>query len=110
MAWKYEIFTRLGVRTQAAFEKSPYPDDWRELMRLYMVRRTRSFIWDNYAETDSSNGRKYLLFADDTRSYFPDRASQKNTVTVDDSDPSDEYARLYAPDVVDLMSHLDLPR
>ncbi len=32
------------VRSLAAFEKSPYADDWRELMRLYMVRRTRSFI------------------------------------------------------------------
>ena len=41
-----------AVRTLAAFEKSEYADDWRELMRLYLVRRTRSFIQDNYAETD----------------------------------------------------------
>ena len=40
------------VRSLAAFEKSTYADDWRELMRLYMVRRTRSFIQENYAETD----------------------------------------------------------
>ena len=40
------------VRSLAAFEKSEYADDWRELMRLYLVRRTRSFIQDNYAETD----------------------------------------------------------
>ena len=39
-------------RTLAAFEKSEHADDWRELMRLYMVRRTRSFIIQNYAETD----------------------------------------------------------
>ena len=32
------------VRSLAAFEKSPYTDDWRELMRLYMVRRTRSLF------------------------------------------------------------------
>ena len=37
------------VRSLAAFEKSEYADDWRELMRLYMVRRTGSFIQDNYA-------------------------------------------------------------
>ncbi len=30
-----------AVRSLAAFEKSEHPDDWRELMRLYMVRRTR---------------------------------------------------------------------
>src|SRR5215510_10467736 len=67
------------VRSLAAFEKSLYADDWRELMRLYMVRRTRSFIQDNYADTDPSTGRRYLTFADGTRSYFPTR--QPKTVT-----------------------------
>jgi hypothetical protein len=31
-------------KTLAGFEKSEYADDWRELMRLYMVQRTRGFI------------------------------------------------------------------
>ena len=35
------------VRSLAAFEHSGYADDWRELMRLYLVRRTRSFIQEN---------------------------------------------------------------
>jgi len=39
------------VRSLAAFEKSFYADDWRDLMRLYLVRRTRSFIQQNYAMT-----------------------------------------------------------
>ena len=62
-----------SVHSLKAFEKSPYADDWRELMRLYMVRRTRTFIQDNYAETDPLNERKYLTFGDGTRSYFPMR-------------------------------------
>src|ERR1019366_6568092 len=99
-----------GVRTLAAFEQSPHPDDWRELMRLYMVRRTRGFIKENYAETDPASGRKYLLFSDGTRSYFPDRLPKKVPFKVDDSDPNDLYAKLYAPGVVDLINHLDLPR
>ena len=69
-------FTRqhqASVRSLAAFEKSNFPDDWRELMRHYMVRRTRSFIRDVYAEPDPDNGRKFLRFEDGTRSYFPDR-------------------------------------
>ncbi len=49
-----------SVRSLRAFEKSEYADDWRELMRLYMVRRTRSFIQENYAETDPISGRKFL--------------------------------------------------
>ena len=35
-----------GFRTLAAFDISEHPDDWRDLMRLYLVRRTRSFIQD----------------------------------------------------------------
>ncbi|MCL4784224.1 MAG: NgoFVII family restriction endonuclease [Bryobacterales bacterium] len=99
-----------GLRTLAAFEKSEYPDDWRELMRLYMVRRTRGFIKENYAETDPVDGRKYLEFSDGTRSYFPERLPKKVPFKVNEDDPTDQYAKLYASDVVDIINHLDLPR
>ena len=36
--------TETFIRSIKAFEKSHFSDDWRELMRLYLVRRTRSFI------------------------------------------------------------------
>lgn len=98
------------VRSLAAFEKSGYADDWRELMRLYMVRRTRSFIQDNYAASDPAAGRKFLTFEDGTRSYFPDRIPKTITFLIDDQDPSDQYARLYAPDVVAAINALNLPR
>jgi hypothetical protein len=57
----------------AAFEKSFYADDWRDPMRLYLVRRARSFIQQNYAATNPANGRKFQTFEDGTRSYFPAR-------------------------------------
>jgi hypothetical protein len=44
-------------------------------MRLYMVRRTRSFIQVNYAKLDET-GRKYLEFPDGTKSYFPQHLPQ----------------------------------
>ena len=66
------------VRSLAAFEKSDYADDWRDLMRLYLVRRTRSFIKENYAKLDAASNRKYLEFADGTRSYFPDAHPQES--------------------------------
>ena len=94
-----------GVRTLAAFEKSDYPDDWRELMRLYMVRRTRSFIIDNYAKTDPKNGRKFLLFDNGDRSYFPSRAPRTAQFAIDA-----QYQVLYAQDVVDTINSLCLPR
>jgi superfamily II DNA or RNA helicase len=98
------------IRSIKAFERSSYADDWRELMRLYMVRRTRSFIKDNYAETDLENGRKYLTFSDGTRSYFPDRVAKKVEYHFDPTDPTDQYAKLYSQNVVDLINHLELPR
>lgn len=98
------------VRSLAAFEKSEYADDWRELMRLYLVRRTRTFIQDNYAHTDPVNGRKYLVLDDGSRSYFPARKPVTAKFTIDDKNPSDQYARLYGTDVVNTINHLNLPR
>jgi superfamily II DNA or RNA helicase len=97
------------VRSLAAFEHSHYADDWRDLMRLYMVRRTRSFIQDNYAETDT-DGRKYLTFEDGTRSYFPARKPVTVKFALDETNPDDQYARLYARDVVTAITNLHLPR
>ncbi|MDP2661361.1 MAG: C-terminal helicase domain-containing protein, partial [Dehalococcoidia bacterium] len=98
------------LRSLAAFEKSEHAEDWRELMRLYLVRRTRSFIQTNYAEIDPANGRNYLTFEDGTRSYFPARVPRTVKFKLDDGDSSDQYARLYAQDVVDTINSLCLPR
>ncbi len=98
------------VRSLAAFEKSEYPDDWRELMRLYMVRRTRSFIQDNYAKPDPGNGRKFLTFEDGSRSYFLNRIPKTVTFSIDNASSSDQYAWLYGPNVVDTINALTLPR
>src|SRR5438132_13830618 len=98
------------VRSLAAFEKSDEPDDWRELMRLYMVRRTRSFIKDNYAVTDPDSGRKFLVYEDGTRSYFPDRVPRTVKFKVNETDNTDPYVRMYSPDVVQTVRDLKLPR
>ena len=97
-------------RTLAAFDQSEYADDWRDLMRLYLVRRTRSFIQDNYAETDPDTGRRFLTYEDGNRSFFPDRVPKTIKFTIDEADPNDQYARLYAPGVVDTVNSLQLPR
>ena len=102
--------TETFVRSIKAFEKSHFSDDWRELMRLYLVRRTRSFIKNNYAGTDNSNGRKYLTFSDGTKSYFPDRIPKKVEYTFNPNDKKDQYARLYSDAIVDAINSLDLPR
>jgi superfamily II DNA or RNA helicase len=98
------------VRSLAAFEKSPYADDWRDLMRLYLVRRTRGFIKDNYAKTDETTGRKYLTFDTGERFYFPDRIPKTVKFEFNEKDPNDPYARLYSNEVVNAVNGLNLPR
>lgn len=100
----------LPVHSINAFEKSTNADDWRELMRLYLVRRTRSFIKSNYAYTDSSNGRKYLEFSNGAKSYFPDRLPKKVLFPMSQVDVKDQYAKLYDEEVVEMIDQLALPR
>ncbi|MEZ7890920.1 MAG: helicase-related protein [Candidatus Wallbacteria bacterium] len=102
--------TETFIRSIKAFEKSHFSDDWRELMRLYLVRRTRSFIKNNYAATDPENNRKYLTFADGTKSYFPDRLPRRVEYAFNPDDPKDQYAKLYSPEIVDIVNSLELPR
>ncbi len=97
-------------RTLAAFDFSEHADDWRDLMRLYLVRRTRSFIQDNYAETDQETGRKFLTYEDGSKSFFPTRVPKTVKFSIDESDPDDQYAKLYSQKVVDTVNDLCLPR
>ncbi len=98
------------LRSLAAFEKSPYIDDWRELMRLYLIRRTRTFIKNNYAEKDPQNGRQYLKFEDGSRSYFPERIPRTQTFALNANNRENQYARLYADEIVNSINRLSLPR
>ncbi|MCY7274961.1 MAG: DEAD/DEAH box helicase [Phormidesmis sp. CAN_BIN44] len=99
---------QVPVRSLRAFEMSDHADDWRDLMKLYMVRRTRSFIKTHYAQEDQ-NGRKYLTYQDESRAYFPERIPK--TAKFEIGDPIDDpYARLYSDAVVNVINQLNLPR
>ena len=106
------------VRSLRAFELSEHADDWRDLMKLYMVRRTRSFIQNNYAEVEEQlplekqwqnrPPRQYLEFSDGGRAYFPER--QPKTLKFQAEDEGSPYAALYSEDVVEAINGLNLPR
>ena len=98
------------LRSLAAFEHSEQPDDWRELMRLYLIRRTRSFIKTNYAEWDEEKQRYYLHLPNGGRNYFPERAPRTFKFHLDTEDKQNQYAQLYADDVVETINKLNLPR
>ena len=91
------------VSSIAAFEKSEHIEDWRELMRMFMIRRTRGYIIRHYAKRDEE--KPYIEFADGERFYFPRRKPERV-----DFDGGDQYAKLYSPDVVEIIGELHLPR
>ena len=96
--------------TLAAFDHSEDPDDWRNLMRLYLVRRTRSFIQRHYAETEPATGRRFLTLDGGERSYFPERTPRRVPFQADPNDPDDAYARMFAKPVEEVIANLHLPR
>ncbi len=105
---EFERKHQCRVHSILAIEKSEEFDDWRELIRLYMVRRTRSFIIQHYTEADK-NGR-FIAGRDGEKRYFPLRKPLSVTFPVNEDDPSDRYARLYSGDVVDKINALHVPR
>ncbi|MFZ3140431.1 helicase-related protein [Polaromonas sp.] len=106
---EFERKHQCRVNSILAIEKSDEFDDWRELIRLYMVRRTRSFIIQHYTQADKQ-GRRYIAGQDDEKRYFPVRKPVSLQFAVNDADPADRYARLYSPAVVDQINALHVPR
>ncbi|MEK7674627.1 MAG: helicase-related protein [Verrucomicrobiota bacterium] len=132
---RVDEFTRrhqCPVNCLSAFEKSEHADDWRELMRLFMVRRTRSFVERNYALTEcpacqtvliatqdkcpgcgrpkAKDDRRFLVLEGGSRFHFPKRQPKALAFRIRDNDPDDQYARLYSDRVVDTIRLLHLPR
>lgn len=132
---KVDEFTRrhqCPVNSLSAFEKSGYSDDWRELMRQFMVRRTRSFVERNYAHTDcqacnailtptqnncpacgqikSKDDKRFLVLEGNARFYFPKRSPRTLSFDCRDKDTHDQFARLYSDKVVNIIRDLHLPR
>ena len=95
------------IRSIAAFEKSDEIEDWNELMKLFLVRRTRTFIKENYAEVDPKDGRRFLRFPNGQTSYFPERLPKALKFH---TEAGDQYSRLYSPEMISLMESLELPR
>jgi hypothetical protein len=96
--------TETFIRSIKAFERSEYAEDWRELMRLYLVRRTRSFIKTNYGQTDAISGKIGLRFPDGHFEAFPERVPKRVEYEFNPNDKKDIYAKLYSQTVVDMMS------
>ena len=95
------------TNTLLAFRKSEEADDWKRLMSEHLVRRTRSFVRNNYGKTDPESGRDYLLYPDGSRFYFPERTPKPIDHSFGDDDPA---AVMSSDDTLNTIDGLLLPR
>lgn len=94
------------ITTLAAFRRSEEPTDWKRLMSENLVRRTRSFVQANYAQTDEK-GHQFIAFPDGRRFTFPTRTA----IPVDHTFGAGDPARLMASeDTLNVIERLILPR
>lgn len=94
------------ITTLQAFRRSEDADDWKRLMSEHLVRRTRSFVKNNYSQEDA-DGTKYLTFADGTKFRFPERVA----VPIDHPFADDDPAALMVSDLtLNTLQNLVLPR
>ena len=87
--------------------RSEKVQDWQKLLSLFVIRRTRGFIEDNYGKRDEQ-GRAYLDLGDGIgRFHLPRRMPQ---VVKWKAAPDDPAAELESDTVLDLLNSLSLPR
>ncbi|MDW8002175.1 MAG: phospholipase D-like domain-containing protein [Deltaproteobacteria bacterium] len=107
--WDFRAQYQALPTSLRAFEKSTYPEDWRDLMRLFLVRRTRHFIMRHYARFDDLKKRYYVML-NSVPFYFPVRKPRTLTFFTDENNPEDQYSKLFSERVVQVIETLNLPR
>ncbi len=102
----FELMCEGRTSTLNAFKRSEYLEDWQDLMSQYLVRRTRRFVEENYAETDEL-GRRYLQFGTGKRFYFPKRIPMPTERILTEDDPAHMMA---SDETLNAIRDLRLPR
>lgn len=102
----------VATSTFSAFRDCEDVRDWRDVLSLFLVRRTRSFIEANYAHFDDEKQRHYLQYGSGegdrgSRYYFPKRKPME----IEHVPTADDPAGPMASDVtLDAIDSLRLPR
>lgn len=88
-----------------AFDLSEEADDWKRLLSLFLVRRTRKYLLQHYSKTDKSTGEKYFEYRDGTRFHFPDRIPMPLEYVGGEDDPCDQLASVENFDAIEGMTY-----
>ena len=101
----FELMCQGRTSTLNAFKRSEHLEDWQDLMSQYLVRRTRRFVEDNYAQSDELG--RYLEFGTGKRFYFPKRIAKPTERILSEDDPAHAMA---SDDTLNAIGDLRLPR
>jgi len=88
-----------------AFEESKEAEDWKRLLSLYLVRRTRGYLLENYSNTDPKTGEKYFEYNDGTRFHFPKRLPLPLEYPGGPNDPCDQLVSLKNFEAIEGMTY-----
>ncbi len=88
-----------------AFNQSQEAEDWKRLLSLFLVRRTRKYLLEHYAKTDKETGEKYFEYRDGTRFHFPDRIPLPLEYVGGKDDPCDQLASVENFDAIEGMTY-----
>lgn len=92
------------LSTLSAFKVSKEADDWRRLLSLYLVRRTRAYLLERYALEDEI-GNKYFEFADGRTFRFPKANRTPIEYPGGPEDPCDQLASVANFQILDGLTY-----
>lgn len=85
-----------------AFSESSHADDWKRLLSQFLVRRTRPYLVQNFAQLDEK-GEPYFTFRDGTPFRFPKRRALPLEYPGGPKDPCDRLVSVDNFDAIDRM-------
>ncbi len=92
------------LSTLSAFKASKEADDWRRLLSLFLVRRTRAYLLERYALEDEK-GNKYFEFADGRTFRFPKANRTPIEYPGGPEDPCDQLASVANFQILDGLTY-----
>lgn len=104
-----EVAKKTGgqLDTLKAFSQSPFNEDWQKLLGIFLIRRTRRFVEENFGEWNDREKTFVMHYPSGEEYRFPKRIPKPLTYEGGKNDPGD---RLASAENFDAMAELTYAR
>jgi superfamily II DNA or RNA helicase len=93
--------------TLRAFSKSEHNEDWQQLLGIFLIRRTRKFVEENFGVWNNNRSCYEMEYPDGSKYRFPKRVPKPLPYHGGPDDPGDKLA---SPENFDAMAELTYAR